>query len=168
MFLKSNASFDNMCNHNLFCLLCLWFFFWGGGGGGGGGGHNSWHIWIFENFSEELFIIIIQSNLVDKDTEGAIESVRFKGVFIWSGWIWRKCKSFPSPGTKQTVRNNEVSMLSGRVSVKWGLTVFSNSSHLNLFFIFINKMRIKRMTTKGKMLLSFSNIFSKLIKNENV
>ena len=30
-------------------------------------------------------------------------------------------------------------------------------------------MRINRMTTKGKkMLLSFSNILSKLIKNENV
>ena len=34
------------------------------------------------------------------------------------------------------------------------------------FNYYINKMRINRVTTKGKMLLSFSNILSKLIKIE--
>ena len=43
---------------------------------------------------------------VNTDTEGGIKSVGIKRVKF-------KEKGFLSPGTKQTVRNNEVSVLSG-------------------------------------------------------
>ena len=48
----------------------------------------------------------------NKDTKGAIESVRIEGVSVLSGLNLEK-KGFLSPRTKQTVYNNEVSILSG-------------------------------------------------------
>ena len=51
--------------------------------------------------------IYSQSPLIRDGTEGAIESVCFKGVeFTENVWLFLT-------GTKQTVRNNEVSILSG-------------------------------------------------------
>ena len=47
------------------------------------------------------------------DTEGAIESLRINGVSAISGLNSEKMYGLLSPGTKQTVRNNEVSVLSG-------------------------------------------------------
>ena len=49
---------------------------------------------------------IIQSNPVNTDTNGTIESVPKRVEFR------KKIKGFLPPGTKQTVRNNEVSFLS--------------------------------------------------------
>ena len=49
---------------------------------------------------------IIQSNPVNTDPKGTIESVPRRVEFR------KKFKGFLSPGTKQTVRNNEVSLLS--------------------------------------------------------
>ena len=55
----------------------------------------------------------VQSNLVNTDTEGAIESVRIHGVFALSELnLEKKCKGIISPGTKQTVRKHEVYILS--------------------------------------------------------
>ena len=60
----------------------------------------------------------IHSNPVtwNTDTEGGrgggdIESVRFNGVSVLSGLnLEKNVRGFLSPGTKQTVRNNEVSV----------------------------------------------------------
>ena len=41
------------------------------------------------------------------DTEGALDSIRNNGVSVLSRLIQRKHKGFLSPGTKQTVRNDE-------------------------------------------------------------
>ena len=48
----------------------------------------------------------MQSNPVNTDTEGAIESVRINGV---SGRNLEKYEGFLSPGTKQPVRIKRVS-----------------------------------------------------------
>ena len=57
------------------------------------------------------------------DTERAIQSVRVNGVSVLSAW--RKFECLLSPGTKQTVRNKQV-------SIKQGLTV------VLLFTLFAN------------------------------
>ena len=55
----------------------------------------------------------VQSNLVNTDTEGAIESVRIHGASVLSRLnLEKKCKGILSQGTKQTVRKHEVSVLS--------------------------------------------------------
>ena len=60
----------------------------------------------------------VQSNPVNRHTEGAIESVRsVSGVFVLTGWNLEKCEGFLSVGAKQTVRNNEVSILCGDIAV---------------------------------------------------
>ena len=46
-----------------------------------------------------------------KISEGAMENVCIDGVSLLSGFNLEKFKGFLSPGTKQTVRNNEVSVL---------------------------------------------------------
>ena len=53
---------------------------------------------------------------LNTDTEVAIESVCINRESVFSGnkTTQRKCKGFLSPGTKQTVRNNEVSVLLSR------------------------------------------------------
>ena len=61
------------------------FFFGGGGGGGGRGGTIADVSEFLRIFLKSCLLFLIQSNPVDKDTEGAIESVRFKGVSILSG-----------------------------------------------------------------------------------
>ena len=38
------------------------------------------------------------------DTEGAIENVQIKRVSVLGGLDLEKCKGFPSPGTKETIR----------------------------------------------------------------
>ena len=72
----------------------------------------------------------MKSNPVTTDTERVIESVRIRRVesrenvrallpqgqsklSVLSGLNLEKCKGFLSPGTKQTVSNNEVSVLRG-------------------------------------------------------
>ena len=52
----------------------------------------------------------IQSNPVNTDNEGTIESVCINGVSVLEGLEKEKCKEFLSAGTKQTVRNKEVSV----------------------------------------------------------
>ena len=59
---------------------------------------------------EEL--ILYSATPLNRDTKGAIESVRIEGVSVLSGLNLEK-KGFLSPRTKQTVCNNEVSILSG-------------------------------------------------------
>ena len=55
----------------------------------------------------------VQSNLVNMDTEGTIESVCIHGVSALSGLnLEKKCKGILSQGTKQTVRKHEVPILS--------------------------------------------------------
>ena len=55
----------------------------------------------------------VQSNLINTDTEGAIESVHDHGVSTLSGLnLEKKCKGIFSPGTKQTVRKHVVSISS--------------------------------------------------------
>ena len=46
----------------------------------------------------------MQSNPVNTDTEGAIESVRINGVSVLTGRNLEKYEGFLSPGTKQPVR----------------------------------------------------------------
>ena len=41
-----------------------------------------------------------------------MKSGRVDGVYVLRKLNLKKCKGFPSPGTKKTVRNNEVSVLS--------------------------------------------------------
>ena len=59
----------------------------------------------------------LQSNSVNTDTLYILllkVSVNEQGVQIkWVELFWKKCKSFLSPGTKQSVCENEVSVLSG-------------------------------------------------------
>ena len=59
-------------------------------------------------------LVDIQSNLFNKDTEGAVKSVRIneQGVRI-KGVKFRQNVRASFPGTKKTVRNNEVSELRG-------------------------------------------------------
>ena len=54
-----------------------------------------------------FFKIHLQSNPLNMDTERALDSVRNNGVSVLSRLIQKKHKSFLSPGTKQTVRNDE-------------------------------------------------------------
>ena len=54
----------------------------------------------------------IQSNLNNTDPYRAIESVHINRVSI-NGLNLEKMQEFLSPGTKKTVHNNEVSILSG-------------------------------------------------------
>ena len=56
----------------------------------------------------------VQSNPVNTDNEGTIESVCINGVSVLEGLEKEKCKEFLSAGTKQTVPNKEVSVLNGR------------------------------------------------------
>ena len=53
---------------------------------------------------------LILSNPLDTDSEGAIKSVRINGVSVLSGFR-KNVRGFLFPGAKQTVRNNEVSVL---------------------------------------------------------
>ena len=60
--------------------------------------------------------INLHSNPINKDNEMAIESVHINGMPVVSGLSLEKNQNvsdFFSPGTKQTVCNNEVSILSG-------------------------------------------------------
>ena len=59
---------------------------------------------------EEL--ILYSAIPLNRDTKGAIESVRIEGVSVLSRLNLEK-KGFLSTRTKQTVHNNEVSILSG-------------------------------------------------------
>ena len=62
-----------------------------------------------------------------KDNEMAIESVHINGIPVVSGLNLEKNQNvsdFFGPGTKQTVCNNEVSIIIKWVSIKWDLTVF--------------------------------------------
>ena len=59
---------------------------------------------------EEL--ILYSAIPLNRDTKGAIESVRIEGVSVLSRLNLEK-NGFLSPRTKQTVHNNEVSILSG-------------------------------------------------------
>ena len=52
-----------------------------------------------------------QSNPVNMDTEGAIESVWINGVCADNRLNLEEMKGFLFPGTKQTVHNSEVSIL---------------------------------------------------------
>ena len=70
-----------------------------------------WRYHSNETFQE--YFHVIQSNPVTMDTEVAIESDCINGVSVLSGFYLTKCMGFPSPGTKQTVHNNEVSVLNG-------------------------------------------------------
>ena len=55
----------------------------------------------------------VQANLVNTDTEGAIESVCIHGMSVLSGLnLEKKCKGILSLGTKQTVCKHEVSISS--------------------------------------------------------
>ena len=54
---------------------------------------------------------VVQSNPVNMDTEGAIESVCINGVSTDSRWNLEEMKGFLFPVTKQTIRNSEVSIL---------------------------------------------------------
>ena len=66
----------------------------------------------FDALGSQGWVLPVQSNPVNMDTEGAIESVRsVNGVSVLTGLNLEKCKGFLSPGAKQTVRNNEVSVL---------------------------------------------------------
>ena len=67
----------------------------------------------FDALGSQGWVLPVQSNPVYTDTEGAIESVRINGVSVLTGWNLEKCEGFLSPGAKQTVCNNEVSILCG-------------------------------------------------------
>ena len=54
---------------------------------------------------------VVPSNPVNMDTEGAIESVCINGVSTDSRLNLEEMKAFLFPGTKQTVRNSEASIL---------------------------------------------------------
>ena len=56
----------------------------------------------------------MQSNPVNTDTEGAIESVRINGVSVLTGRNLEKYEGFLSPGTKQPVRIKRVSWMTLR------------------------------------------------------
>ena len=69
--------------------------------------------------TEKLTIISYVSTVkphLNMNTEVAIESVciNTESVFSRNKTIQRKCKGFLSPGTKNTVLNNEVSVLLSR------------------------------------------------------
>ena len=76
----------------------------------------------------------IQSNPVNTDSKGAIESDRFSEVSVGELLIRKKVRAFPRDKAMQTVRNN-------RMSVKRGLSVliytfcFENEPQSSLFFI---------------------------------
>ena len=70
------------------------------------------------------------------DTERAIQSVRVNGVSVLSAW--RKFECLLSPGTKQTVRNKQV-------SIKQGLTVVLFTLFANLLDQ-LDKFKHRRQT----------------------
>ena len=70
------------------------------------------------------------------DTERAIESVRVNGVSVLSAY--RKFKCLLPPGTKQTVRNKQV-------SIKQGLTVVLFTLFANLLDQ-LDKFKHRRQT----------------------
>ena len=55
----------------------------------------------------------VQSNSVNTDTERAIESIRINGVSVLRRLHLEEMKGFLSPGTEQTVLDNEMSTFSG-------------------------------------------------------
>ena len=102
----------------------------GGEGGGGGRLFEAGHLLTFSAFRmgtylrwalirgwaliqiNTVWLILYSANPLNKDTKGAIESVRIEGVSVLSRLNLEK-KGFLSTRTKQTVYNNEVSILSG-------------------------------------------------------
>ena len=62
-----------------------------------------------------FFKIQLQSNPLNMDTERVLDSVRNNGVSVLSRLIQRKHKGFLSPGTKQTVRNDEECYMYSRI-----------------------------------------------------
>ena len=69
--------------------------------------------------------LVLQSNPVNFEAVRAIESVHIDGVSVKAGSIKRKCKGFLSLGTKQTVYNNVMFVLSGCLNVRFDCTLCS-------------------------------------------
>ena len=80
-----------------------WFWFW-----------FYYALWLASVFTLVLVLRQSSENRSNADNEETIESVCINGVFVLEGLEKEKCKEFLSPGTKQTVPNKEVSVLSGR------------------------------------------------------
>ena len=81
---------------------------------------------VLSRFEMKIFHQFLQSNPVNTRIEGTIKSVRTNGGSVLSGLNFSRenwCRGLVSPGTKQTVRNNEVSVERGLTIVEFSAPI---------------------------------------------
>ena len=59
-----------------------------------------------------LLKMFIESYSINMDTEGVIERIHINKVFVLSGLNLEKSEGFLFPGTRKTIHNNKMSVLS--------------------------------------------------------